>query len=149
MIHIYSKVSNANHFFARTAPVYLAEEFGTPLYVYNETILRDRCRELRKLIDYSGFIVNYSPKANSNVELLKIVKEEGLRVDAMSPGEIFVSLLAGFKPEHILYIGNNVDEDEFQYAIQAGVKISVDSVSQLRMYGRLNPGGQVAIRLNP
>jgi diaminopimelate decarboxylase len=48
-----------------------------------------------------------------------------------------------------LYISNNVSEDEFLYAIHAGVNVSVDSVSQLEMYGRLNPGGQVAFRLNP
>jgi diaminopimelate decarboxylase len=149
MIYIYSKVSQASNFYSNANPVDLAQEFGTPLYVYNETILRNRCRELKKLIDYSGFVVNYSPKANSNIELLKIIREEGLRVDAVSPGEIFVGLRAGFKPEHIFYIGNNVGEEEIRYAIATGVKISVDSISQLRMYGRMNPGGQVAIRLNP
>jgi diaminopimelate decarboxylase len=57
----------------------------------------------------------------------------------MSPGEIYVNLLAGYKPEEILYISNNVSEDEFRYAIDAGVKVSVDSVSQLELFGRINP----------
>lgn len=149
MNYIYSKVSLENKFFGNTNPITLADNFGTPLFVYNENILRERCRELKKLIDYKYFVVNYSPKANSNVELIKIVREEGLRVDAMSPGEIFVNKLAGYKPEEILYISNNVNEDEFRYAIREGVKISVDSVSQLEMYGRLNPGGDVTIRINP
>ena len=108
MKYIYSKVSLENNFFGNSNPVFLAENFGTPLYVYNENILRERCRELKKLIDYKHFVVNYSPKANSNVELIKIVREEGLRVDAMSPGEIFVNRLAGYKPKEILYISNNV-----------------------------------------
>ncbi len=82
-------------------------------------------------------------------KLLKIVRDEGLRVDAMSPGEIYVNIKAGFKPDEIFYISNNVSEDEFKYALHAGVKISVDSLSQLEMYGKLNPGGEVAFRLNP
>jgi diaminopimelate decarboxylase len=77
------------------------------------------------------------------------VRSEGLRVDAMSPGEIYINMLAGYKPEEILYISNNVSEDEFRYAINAGVKISVDSVSQLEMFGKINPGGRVAFRVNP
>lgn len=149
MNYIYSKVSQEQNFFGNTNPVALAEEFGTPLYVYNERILRDRCKELKNLVDYKHFVVNYSAKANSNLELLKIVNDEGLYVDAMSPGEIYVNLKAGFKPEQIFYISNNVDDAEFQYAIDAGVKISVDSVSQLEKYGKLNPGGEITFRLNP
>jgi len=104
---------------------------------------------MKELIPYKNFTVNYSPKANSNLELLRIVRSEGLRADAMSPGEIYINMMAGYKPEEILYISNNVSEDEFLYAIHTGVKISVDSVSQLDLLGRINPGGKVAFRLNP
>jgi diaminopimelate decarboxylase len=149
MKYIYSKVSSEKNFFGNSDPIFLSEKFGTPLYVYNENILRERCRELKGLISYKNFKVNFSPKANGNLELLKIIREEGLRVDAMSPGEIYVNMLAGYKPKEIFFIPNNVGEDEFIYAIHAGVKISVDSLSQLEMYGRLNPGGEIAFRLNP
>jgi diaminopimelate decarboxylase len=149
MNYIYSRVSSEKNFFGNTDPLQLSEKYGTPLYVYNENILRQRCRELKGLISYLNFTVNYSPKANGNLELLKIVRSEGLRVDAMSPGEIYVNMLAGYKPEEILFISNNVSEDEFRYAINAGVKISVDSVSQLEMFGKINPGGKVAFRINP
>ncbi len=149
MTYIYSRVSTEKKFFGNLNPVELVEKYGSPLFVYNENILRKRCRDLKGLVSYPNFTVNYSPKANSNVELLKIVKSEGLKVDAMSPGEIYINLLAGYRPEDIFYISNNVSRDEMQYAIQAGVKISVDSVSQLEMYGRLNPGGNIAFRINP
>ncbi len=149
MNYIYSRVSNEKKFFGNTDPVQLSEKYKTPLFVYNENILRKSCRELKALISYSNFTVNYSLKANSNLELIKIVRSEGLRVDAMSPGEIYINMMAGYKPEEILYISNNVDEDEFRYAIDAGVNISVDSVSQLEMFGKINPGGRVAFRLNP
>ena len=74
MNYIYSKVSTEKNFFGNTNPVELTEKFGTPLYVYNENIIRSRCRDLKGLISYSNFTVNYSPKANGNLELLKIVR---------------------------------------------------------------------------
>ncbi len=149
MNYVYAEITKESNFFGNSNPVELAKKYGTPLFVYSENILRERCRELKNLVDYKNFVVNYSPKANSNLELLKIVNSEGLYVDAMSPGEIAVNLKAGFKPSQIFYISNNVNEAEFKYAIDAGVKISVDSVSQLETYGKLNPGGRVAIRINP
>lgn len=137
------------NFYGETSPEKLVEKYGSPLYVYNETILRKRCREVKNLISYPYFKVNYSIKANSNLQLLKIVNSEGLNVDAMSPGEIMVLLKAGFRPEDIFYIGNNVSEEEMKFAIERDVLVSVDSVSQLRQFGRINPGGRVAVRFNP
>lgn len=136
-------------FYGKTNPVQLIEKYGSPLYVYSEKVLRERCKELKQLISYPKFKVNYSAKANTNLSLLKIVREEGLLIDAMSPGEIFIELKAGYKPEDILFISNNVSDEEMLYAIKAGVLISVDSLAQLKQYGRLNPGGKVAVRINP
>ncbi len=136
-------------FFGKTNPLDLIQKYGSPLYVYNENILRQRCRELKKLVSYPHFKVNYSAKANTNFTILKIVHEEGLLVDAMSPGEIFLELKAGFSSQDILYISNNVSDEEMMYAVNAGVLISIDSLSQLERYGRLNKGGKVAIRVNP
>jgi diaminopimelate decarboxylase len=72
-----------------------------------------------------------------------------LNVDAMSPGELYVELKAGFRPSQILFISNNVESEEMNYAINAGVTVSVDAVSQLELFGKINPGGKVAIRFNP
>jgi diaminopimelate decarboxylase len=127
----------------------LIKKYSSPLYVYSENIIREKCNDMKHLVSLPNFTVNYSAKANNNIELLKIVYDEGLTVDAMSPGEIYVELKAGFTPDRILYISNNVSKEEFKYAIEAGVKISVDSVSQLELYGKLNPGGDVFIRFNP
>ncbi len=127
----------------------LKEKYGTPLYVYSETILRQRCRDIKKLLPNKNVRINYSAKANTNLELLKIIKDEALDVDAMSPGEIYIEQLAGFKPEQIFYISNNVSAEEMKYAIERGILISVDSLSQLEMFGELNPGGRVAVRFNP
>ncbi len=136
-------------FYGSSKPSELLKEYGSPLYVYNEPILRQRCREMATLVCDPAFKSNYSAKANSNMELLKIIREEGLHADAMSPGEIHVLLAAGFRPEEVLFVANNVSQDEMRYAIDAGVLISCDSLSQLRQFGRLNPGGRVAVRFNP
>ncbi len=145
---INSKVTDNVNFFKGNKPADLAAKFGTPLYVYNESILRERCRDIKNLVKYPNFKINYSAKANSNLAFLQIVNEEGLNVDAMSPGEIFVELKAGFKPENIFYISNNVSKEEMQYAIDHNILTSVDSLSQLEQYGQLNPGGKVAARFN-
>ncbi len=137
------------NFYGDATPQNLIDTYGSPLYVYNENILRERCREMAQLISYPQFKVNYSIKANSNLELLKIIRDEGLDADAMSPGEIHVLMAAGFKNDQIFYIGNNVSSAEMEYAIEHDILVSVDSVSQLETYGRINPGGKVAVRFNP
>jgi len=137
------------NFYGKLNPRELIKEFGSPLYVYNEAILRQRCRDMAQLVSYPGFVSNYSIKANSNLELLKIIRDEGLHADAMSPGEIYVLLAAGFKPEEIFFVANNVSCEEMQFAIDRGILVSCDSLSQLEQFGRLNPGGRVAVRFNP
>lgn len=97
-------------FFGKTSPFELIKKYGSPLYVYNEQLLRKRCKELKNLISYPNFKVNYSAKANTNLSILKIVKDEGFTVDAMSPGELFIEKNAGFKSEDILFICNNVSD---------------------------------------
>ena len=142
-------VQELNGFFGKTDPAELVAEFGSPLYVYNEQILRTRCREMRHLVDYPHFTANYSVKANTNLALLRIAREEGLHADAMSPGEIYALELAGFKPEQIFFVPNNAGDDELRYAIERGICISLDSLDQLTRLGRLAPGTDVAIRINP
>lgn len=141
-------MSFQNSIFGKADVHQLLSEFGSPLYVYDENTLRQSCRRLRQMMKYRPFRVNYSVKANSNVELLKIIHEEDLDVDAMSPGEIYMESLAGFEPGRIMFIGNNVSRDEFRYAVEKGIYISVDSLSQLETLGEINPGGQVCLRIN-
>ena len=127
----------------------LIKKYGSPLYVYDEKILRKSCRDMHDLLPNKNLRVNYSAKANSNLEILKIVRDEDIDVDAMSPGEIYVQKLAGYSSDEIFYIGNNVSKEEMQYAINENVLVSVDSLSQLESFGQINPGGDVAIRFNP
>ncbi|MFO7636983.1 MAG: diaminopimelate decarboxylase [Clostridia bacterium] len=135
-------------FFKGYDPDRMLDEFGSPLYVYNEDILRQRCREMTGFVPYENFKVTYSIKANANLELLKVIREEGLHADAMSPGEILVLRKAGFRPEEIFYISNNVSAEEMKYAVEKGIMVSVDSLSQLETYGKNFSGSKVSVRLN-
>lgn len=146
---ILSEYTFENDFYGKTSPFELAANFGTPLYVYNESILRKRCRDLVNLSSLDSYKVNYSVKANSNPEILKIIREEGLLADAMSPGELYMDQLAGYHPSSILYIANNITREEMGNALDQGCLLSVDSLSQLEMAGSLKPGSKIMIRINP
>ncbi|MDR1558518.1 MAG: diaminopimelate decarboxylase [Clostridiales bacterium] len=149
MIKLNASVTDKTNFFNGSDPFDLAARYGSPLYVYNERILRRNCRDLAGMCGYPHFKVNFSAKANSNLAILQIVREEGLFVDAISAGEIFAELAAGFTSDEIFFVPNNISEDEMRFAIERGILLSVDSVSQLERYASLNPGGRVAIRFNP
>ena len=149
MSDVRSRYTDGLKFYGTHSPRELLDTYGSPLYVYNEAVLRDRCRRLKNLSSHPGFGVNYSVKANANPTLLRIIREEGLVVDAMSPGEIYMDKLAGFSSDQILYIANNISQEEMRHALDEGLLISVDSLSQIETLGRINGGGKIMVRFNP
>ncbi len=142
------QISGQESFFGQTDPASLLARFGSPLYVYNEQLLLRRCQEMLALTSYAPFQVNYSTKANSNLTLLRIIRQAGLAADAVSPGEIEVLLAAGFKPAEIFFVPNNAAAADLKMAAERGIRLSVDSLDQLDLFGRLAAGGQVSLRLN-
>lgn len=141
--------SETTNYYKGNDPEQLLNKYGSPLYVYSEEIFRKCCQEMVTLVPYENFKVTYSMKANSNLSLLRIAREEGLHADAMSPGEIFVLYKAGFKSDEIFYICNNVSNEEMLYAINRNIIVSIDSLSQLEVFGKIAPGKKVCVRLNP
>lgn len=139
----------ATDFFKGNKPEDIVREFGTPLYVYNEDLLRDRMRKVEGVIKKYPYRANYSIKSNTNLHILEIALDEGLNADAMSVGEIKMLEKAGFPLDRIFFVPNNVSEDELKYAIEKGIMTSLDSLSQLELFGTLNPGGKCAVRINP
>ncbi|CAK7053359.1 MAG: Diaminopimelate decarboxylase [Desulfovibrio sp.] len=149
MSSVRTRYTDSVNFFGNTTPQALLQQFGSPLYVYNETILRERCRELLALSGYPGFRVCFSGKANANLSLLKIIREAGLCADAMSPGELALQLAAGFAPEDLVYVCNNVSAEEMKNAVDRGLLLSLDSLDQLETFGKHFPGNKIMVRLNP
>ena len=127
----------------------IIHQYGSPLYLYDELTLRNRCREMKSLCDLPGFQIHYSAKANTSIALMKIIRDEGIGVDAMSLGEVYLVELAGYNATEILFVSNNVSRNSFHQVSKKGLKVCIDSLDQLRTYGEINPGSEVYIRLNP
>ncbi|MGD2247409.1 MAG: diaminopimelate decarboxylase [Candidatus Methanofastidiosia archaeon] len=127
----------------------IVEEYGTPVYVYNQDTIEQKYADLDTSISFSPKRIYYACKANSNLALLKIFEELGSFIDVVSPGEIFLALKAGFEPERLLFTGNNLTQSEMEYAINNNILLTVDSLSQLKTYGKLNPHSDVSVRINP
>ena len=131
----------------------LAQEYGTPLYVTDEIRVRDNYQRVYQAFskEYSDFKIFYAAKSNTSLAMMKILEQEGSCIDAVSPGEIYTALLAGFEPERILYTGNNVTTEELQFALDASVRMNLDSISMLERLAELPgaKGTKISFRVNP
>ena len=136
-------------FFGKEDPEGLALRYGTPLYVYNEEIIRRHMKAAAGIITKYPYRANFSIKANSNLSILKMALEEGLDADAVSMGEVMLLLKAGFAADRIFFVANNVSEEELRFAIDHGIMTSLDSLDQLELFGTLNRGGKCSVRINP
>lgn len=133
------------------------KKYGSPLYVYQKDILIKRCKELKEFSNKlegeldNKILVNmhYSTKANANPEILKIVKENELKVDCMSPLEVRVNELAGFTYSDMLYVCNNISSDEMKFIKSKNILPCLDSISQVEEWGKLFPKSEIMIRINP
>ena len=119
-----------------TDTVDLAAEYGTPLYVMDEEMVRKNCRRfndsMKKFYGEKGE-VHYAGKAFSCMEMCRIIASEGIGLDAVSIGELYTALKAGFPMEKIGFHGNNKTDAELEFAVENGVgHIIVDNISELQ-----------------
>ncbi|MFN3471117.1 MAG: diaminopimelate decarboxylase [Aquificaceae bacterium] len=130
----------------------LAEEFGTPLYVYSASYIRDRLRAYRQAFPQA--LICYAVKANFNPHIIALAKEEGAGADIVSGGELFACLKAGMDPSKIVYAGVGKTVKELEYALEQGILMfNVESFMELdvlnEIAGRLGKKAPIAIRVNP
>ncbi len=108
----------------------LADDFGTPAYVFDADDFRSRCREFRQA--FAGVDVFYAAKAFCAKAVVRIIAEEGLNLDVCTGGELAIALAAGMPPERIKMHGNNKSTMELKRAMDAGVGwIVVDSFDEI------------------
>ncbi len=135
----------------------LAKEFGTPLYVYDEDYIRAMMRVFKNTInkDYDGHgKVLYASKAFSCLAMYRIAKQEGIGCDAVSGGELYTALKAGFNAADIYVHGNNKTYEELVQAVKAGVGgIVIDSYREADILDKIaaeyKVKQKVLIRVNP
>ncbi len=123
-----------------------AKKFGTPLYVYEQSAIEARCEKLKRA--FPGFSIHYAMKVNSNPSLLKVIGKTGLKVEAMSAGEIALAKAAGWKAKEIAFTSSNLTEQELISAAKEGVSMHLDSLTQLEQWGKNRLGSEVSLRLN-
>ena len=107
--------------FAGQDVTYLAQKYGTPLYLLDENKVRENCRTyvdaMRKNYGEGGFRVLYASKANSFKKIYKIVDEEEMCIDVVSPGEIYTAKAAGFPLEYAYFHSNNKTDEDVSFAM--------------------------------
>ncbi|NQV06976.1 diaminopimelate decarboxylase [bacterium] len=129
----------------------LVREFGTPLFVYDEEHLRERCRQA---VAAFGDGAVYASKAFLCLAMARLAHEEGMRIDVATGGEAFVAMSAGVPPERLVVHGNNKSEWELEQALDLGVgRLVIDGFDELdrveRLVGEGRPAPAVFLRVAP
>ncbi|MDG3583574.1 MULTISPECIES: diaminopimelate decarboxylase [Galbibacter] len=128
----------------------VAKEFGSPVYVYDsEKIISQYNRLTAAFKNVKQLKLNYAVKALSNVAVLKLMNSLGSGLDTVSIQEVQLGLMAGFKPEDIIFTPNGVSLEEIEEVAKLGVQINIDNLSILEQFGTRNPEIPVCIRINP
>lgn len=133
----------------------IADEVGTPVYIYSLKRIRENLRRLQRAFASIDAHIHYSAKANSNRAVLRAVSEAGAGIDAVSSGEIQRALAAGARAEDIVFAGVGKTRDEIDYAVNSGVGwINVENPLELEYINAaaesLGIGeAKVALRFNP
>lgn len=127
----------------------LAEKFGTPLFVYDGDLMIERYNELGKFITWPKLSIHYALKANYNPGLLRLLRDAGAGIDAVSPAEVLYSLQLGFAPGRTIYTANNMTDAEFEEVFATGVLMNIGSLSRLRKLAASHPGSRICLRFNP
>ena len=118
----------------------LAEKYGTPLYVYDVSMIRENCRSFVDTFKELGVKaqVAYASKAFSSIAMLQVIKQEKLSLDVVSEGELYTALQAGFPTEKIHLHGNNKSAQELNMAIENNVGcIVVDNFHEIELLDQL------------
>ena len=127
-----------------------AKKFGTPLYVYHAEKIEQQYQNLLAQFESTQTNFFYACKALTNVHILKVIKEMGCNIDCSSINEVKLALHVGFFPHHILYTSNSVDFDEISTAVELGVNVNIDSLSNLEKFGQKFGGTKsIGVRIRP
>ena len=119
----------------------LAEEFGTPLYVMDEELLRNNCRKYFRLFKCyeNGNKVAYAGKSFLTLSMCKLVEEEGLYLDVVSGGELYTAYKANFPLERVLFHGNNKTLEEINMGVKLGVgTFVVDNLFEIEQLNQIS-----------
>ncbi|MDY0746472.1 diaminopimelate decarboxylase [Paucibacter sp. R3-3] len=124
----------------------LARQHGTPLWVYDANTIRSRIAQLK-----SFDTIRFAQKACSNTHILRLMREQGVKVDSVSRGEVLRAITAGFVPgsEDIVFTADLMDHETLATVVQHRVPVNAGSIDMLHQLGAASPGHPVWLRINP
>lgn len=147
MLHNF-KVKNNKLFIGEVSAESLVKKYGSPLYVYDAEIIRRQYKALVDNIIYPRLKIHYACKTNSNLEIIKFLKNLGSAIETVSIGEVNLALEAGFDPMNILYTSGNISFEEQEAVMKKNVLMNLDSLTQIKRFGEIRPGGKISFRIN-
>ncbi|MBK6978664.1 MAG: diaminopimelate decarboxylase [Cytophagaceae bacterium] len=128
----------------------LAAEFGTPLYLYDGNIIEEKVKRLKNAFSQINMKIKYACKANTNISVLKLMKNLGVELDVVSPQELQLGLIAGFSPENITFTSSGVGFEEIEESVENGVIVNIDNLPTLEKFGiKYGSTQPVLIRIRP
>ena len=126
----------------------LPAQFGCPVWAYDAQIIRERIAQLQQFD-----VVRFAQKACSNIHILRLMREQGVKVDSVSLGEIERALAAGYDPQNnlddVVFTADVIDEATLARVSELRVPVNAGSVDMLEQLGAVSPGHRVWLRVNP
>ncbi len=150
----YIRYKNNNLFVERVSVRSLASKLSTPFYLYSEGNIIENYRSFLNNFKKSNPLICFSVKANSNIQILKVLRKMGSGADVVSGGELLKAIKSGIKPNKIVFSGVGKTEDEIKLAIRKKILlINVESENEAvlinKIAGNLKKRVAIGIRLNP
>ena len=132
----------------------LAKKYGTPLYVYSKNMIAEKFKAIDEAFSSVKHTICYAMKANSNMEILKLMASKGSGGDVVSGGELFLAQRAGIPANKIVYASVGKTDEEIKFAIESGIlAFNVESEPELEVVNQIalqmGKKAPVALRINP
>jgi diaminopimelate decarboxylase len=142
------RIASSRPFLTAEVAAEVRERFGTPCYVYDRAALEAAARAALAFPAPFGFTLRYAMKANPSRGILRVFRDLGLHIDASSDFEVERAIAAGFRPEEI-QLTSQMPSRRLAEHVRRGVLYNACSPHQLESYGRVAPGTEVSVRMNP
>jgi diaminopimelate decarboxylase len=144
------ELREGSYFIQNVKALDIAEQFGTPVYVYDADKIVHQLKTLKTAFADADVRIKYAVKALSNLSILRLLKKNGSGADVVSIQEAHLALKAGFEPSEIMFSPNCADFSEIEEAVKLGLVVNIDNIPFLKKFGtQYRSSYPCSIRLNP
>lgn len=144
------KLNNGSYTIQNVNVLDICEEFGTPIYTYDADTIVKQIGSLQQAFSSVDLRIKYAAKALTNINILKLIRKQGVGVDVVSIEEARLALRAGYSPDEIMFTPNGVSFSEVVEAVEFGIAINIDNLPTLKSFGeRYGNSKSCSLRINP